>query len=152
MKIEVKDGLGDHRTPGWIEVWSLNGGQDGLFNRQVLGLGVRYVRYIRYTSRALGLSAFRGTTLGCKVPSGSDGSFGDGCCGWRARKDAPPVGCCGTAADAEERVACCAVAVDVRADGTGPGPPVDSAIAAYHPTVRSSNRTLQLALERGQTK
>ena len=60
MKIEVKDGLGDHQTPGWIESWNPNGGQDGLCNRQVPGLGVRYVRYVRYTPLALGLSAFWG--------------------------------------------------------------------------------------------
>ena len=60
MKIEVKDGLGDHRTPGWIEMWSPNEGQDGLCDHHVPGLGVRYVRYVRYTPLALGLSAFWG--------------------------------------------------------------------------------------------
>ena len=60
MKIEVKDGLGAHRTPGWIELWSPNGGQDGLCHRHVPGLGVRYFRYVRYTPLALGLSAFWG--------------------------------------------------------------------------------------------
>ena len=27
---ERQDGFRDHRTPGWIESWSLNGGQDAL--------------------------------------------------------------------------------------------------------------------------
>ena len=66
MKIEGKDGLGDHRTPGWIELWIPNGGQDGLCHRLSPGqlrVGVRYVRYaryvryVRYTPLALGLSA-----------------------------------------------------------------------------------------------
>ena len=52
MKVEVKDGLGAHRTPGWIELWSPNGGQDGLCDRHVPGFGVRYVRYVRYTPLA----------------------------------------------------------------------------------------------------
>ena len=60
MKIEVKEGLGAHRIPGWIESWSPNGGQDGLCDRHVPGFGVRYVRYVRYTPLALGLSAFCG--------------------------------------------------------------------------------------------
>ena len=60
MKIEVKEGLGAHRIPGWIESWSPNGGQDGLCDRHVPGFGVRYVRYVRYTPLALGLSAFWG--------------------------------------------------------------------------------------------
>ena len=55
---EGQDGLGDNRTPGWIELWSPNGGQDGLCDRQAPRLGVRYVRYVRYTPRALGLPAF----------------------------------------------------------------------------------------------
>ena len=58
LHFEGQDGFGDHRTPGWIEPWSLNGGQDGLCDPRVPGLGVRYVRYIRYTPLALGLSAF----------------------------------------------------------------------------------------------
>ena len=60
MKFEGKDGLGDHRTPGWIELWIPNGGQDGLCHRLSPGqlrVGVRYVRYIRYTPLALGMSA-----------------------------------------------------------------------------------------------
>ena len=60
MKIEVKDGIGAHRIPGWIELWSPNGGQDGLCDRHLPGFGVRYVRYVRYTPLALGLSAFWG--------------------------------------------------------------------------------------------
>ena len=36
---EGQDGLGDHRTPGWIELWSPNGGQDGLCDRQAPRLG-----------------------------------------------------------------------------------------------------------------
>ena len=55
---EGQDGLGDHRTPGWFELWRPNGGQDGLCDRQALRLGGRYVRYIRYTPHALGLPAF----------------------------------------------------------------------------------------------
>ena len=47
-----------HRTPGWIELWSPNGGQDGLGDRQVPGLGFCYVFYVRYTYLALDLSAF----------------------------------------------------------------------------------------------
>ena len=30
LHFEGQDGFGDHPTPGWIELWSLNGGQDGL--------------------------------------------------------------------------------------------------------------------------
>ena len=33
-------------------------GQDGLCDRQAPRLGVRYVRYVRYTPLALGLSPF----------------------------------------------------------------------------------------------
>ena len=55
---EDRDCFGDHRTPGWIESWSPNGGQYGLCDRQVPGLGARYIRYVGYTPRALGLSAF----------------------------------------------------------------------------------------------
>ena len=60
MKIEIKDGLGDRQTPGWIELWSPNGGRDDLSNRQLPEFGICYVCYVRYTPRALGLSAFRG--------------------------------------------------------------------------------------------
>ena len=45
-------------NPWWIELWSPNGGQDGLCDCHVPGLGVRYVRYVGYTPLALGLSAF----------------------------------------------------------------------------------------------
>ena len=48
--------VGAHRTSGWIELWSLNGGQDGLCRRS----GVRYVRYVCYTPLALGLWVFWG--------------------------------------------------------------------------------------------
>ena len=34
LKIEVLDGLGAHRTPGWIELWSPNGGQGGAAARR----------------------------------------------------------------------------------------------------------------------
>jgi len=62
-KIEVKDGLCTHRTPGWIELWSPNAGQDGLCDRHVPWFGVGYVRcvrYVRYTPLALGMSTFWG--------------------------------------------------------------------------------------------
>ena len=49
LKIEVLDGLGAHRTPGWIELWSPNGGQDGLCDPHVPRFGVRCVRYVRHT-------------------------------------------------------------------------------------------------------
>ena len=39
-------------------MWSSSGGQDGLCHRHASGFGVRYVRYVRYTPLALGLSAF----------------------------------------------------------------------------------------------
>ena len=46
-----QDDLGNHRTPGWIELWSPNGGQDGLCHRHVPGLGFCYVRYVTLDAR-----------------------------------------------------------------------------------------------------
>ena len=34
--LEGQDGFPDHRTPGWISSWSINGGQDG-FTKEGLG-------------------------------------------------------------------------------------------------------------------
>ena len=37
---ERQDGFRDHQIPGWIESRSLNGGQDGLCDPRVPGVGV----------------------------------------------------------------------------------------------------------------
>ena len=44
--------------PSGLSRGSRNGGQDGLCDPRVPGLGVRYVRYVGYTPLTLGLSAF----------------------------------------------------------------------------------------------
>ena len=55
LEIEVKDGFGDHRTPGLIELWSPNGGPDWLCDHQVTGWGFVTTVTSVTPPRALGL-------------------------------------------------------------------------------------------------